>query len=59
MSKLKTGLAVANDYKLDMYVAQAFLQSKVEDGIHLRLAEGYGTAAGKVMKLNRSIYGLK
>lgn len=59
---INAAYGVANELELGMHqfdVAQAFLQSKLKEDIHLRLAEGYSTAADKVVKLKRSIYSLK
>ncbi|CAB1097067.1 unnamed protein product [Ectocarpus sp. CCAP 1310/34] len=38
---------------------QAFVQSKLEDDVHIRLPQGCGSLAGKVVKLAHSLYGPK
>ena len=38
-------------------VDQAFFQSDIEEDVFLRLPEGYGDMSGKIVRLNKSIYG--
>ena len=38
---------------------QAFVQSKLEELVFIRLPPGYGEISGKVVKLGRSLYGLR
>ena len=38
---------------------QALVQSNVEEDVFLRLPQGYGNMSGKVVRLNRSLYGLR
>ena len=38
---------------------QAFLQSSLDDDVFMRLPPGCGEMSGKIVKLNRSLYGLK
>ena len=40
-------------------VEQAFVQSKLDENVFLRLPEGCGRLSGKVVRLNKSLYGLK
>ena len=40
-------------------VDQAFVQSDLEEDIFLRLAKECGYLSGKVVRLNKSLYGLK
>lgn len=50
--------------KLNLYfhhldVTTAFLNETLEEEIYMRLPEGSGQDTGRVVKLNRSLYGLK
>ena len=38
---------------------QAFVQSDLEENVFLRLPKGCGDLSGKVVRLNKSLYGLK
>ena len=40
-------------------VEQAFVQSKLNEDVFLRLPRGCGCLSGKVVRLNKSLYGLK
>ena len=40
-------------------VEEAFVQSKLDEDVFLRLPRGYGRLSGKVVRLNKSLYGLK
>ena len=40
-------------------VEQAFVQSKLDEDIFLRLPKGCGSLSGKIVRLNKSLYGLK
>ena len=40
-------------------VEQAFVQSKLDEDVFLRLPKGCGSLSGKIMRLNKSLYGLK
>ena len=40
-------------------VEQAFVQSKLDENVFLRLPEGYGRLSGEIVRLNKSLYGLK
>ena len=51
-------------YKLDLDLChfdaeQAFVQSDLRENVFMRLPQGYGDLSGKVVRLNRSLYGLK
>ena len=53
--------AIACECDLDLChfdVDQAFVQSDLED-VFLRLPKGCGDLSGKVVRLNKSLYGLK
>ena len=54
--------AIACEYDLDLChfdVDQAFVQSRLEENVFLRLPRGCGKMSGKVVRLNKSLYGLK
>ena len=54
--------AIACQCDLDLCyfdVDQAFVQSDLEKEVFLRLPEGCGDLSGKVVRLNKSLYGLK
>ena len=38
---------------------QAFVQSSLEEDVFMRLPPGCGEMSGKIVRLNRSLYGLK
>ena len=40
-------------------VEQAFVQSKLDEDVFLRLPKGCGRLSGKTVRLNKSLYGLK
>ena len=40
-------------------VVQAFVQSKMDEDVFLRLPRGCGRLSGKIVRLNKSLYGLK
>ena len=40
-------------------VENAFVQSKLDEDVFLRLPRGYGSLFGKIARLNQSLYGLK
>ena len=40
-------------------VEQAFVQSKLDENIFLRLPKECGSLSGKKVRLNKSLYGLK
>ena len=54
--------AIACELDLDVChfdVEQAFLQSKLDEDVFLRLPKGYGRLSSKIVLLNKSLYGLK
>ena len=54
--------AVARELGLDLChfdAEQAFVQSELEEDLYIRLPQGCGELSGKVVKLGRSLYGLK
>ena len=53
--------AIACEYDLDLYPFddQAFVQSYLEEDVFLRLPKGCGGLSGNVVRLNKSLYGLK
>ena len=54
--------AIACELDLDVChfdVEQAFVQSKLDEDVFLRLPRGCGRLSGKIVRLNKSLYGLK
>ena len=54
--------AIACELDLDVChfdVEQAFAQSKLDEDVFLRLPGGGGRLSGKIVRLNKSLYGLK
>ena len=54
--------AIACELDLDLChfdVDQAFVQSPLDEDVFLRLSKGCGKLSGKVVRLNKSLYGLK
>ena len=54
--------AIACELDLDVCyvdVEQDFVQSKLDKDVFLRLPRGCGRLSGKVVRLNKSLYGLK
>ena len=54
--------AIACECDLDLChfdVGQAFVQSRLEENVFLRLPRGCGKMSGKVVRLNKILYGLK
>ena len=54
--------AIACELGLDLChfdAEQAFVQSKLDEDVYLRMPQGCGALSGKVVKLGRSLYGLK
>ena len=55
-------VALANTHGWDLShfdIEQAFIQSDLDFEIYMRLPPGCGSMSGKIVRLNRSIYGLK
>ena len=58
--KLLVALAVKNDWELrQLDVKQAFNQADLDFNLFMKRPDGCGGKSGKVVKLNKSVYGLK
>ena len=58
--KLLVAIAVKNDWELrQLDVKQAFIQADLDFNVFMKLPDGCGDKNGKVVKLNKSMYGLK
>ena len=58
--KLLVAIAVKNDWELrQLDVKQAFIQADLDFNVFMKLPDGCGDKSGKVVKLNKSVYGLK
>ena len=42
-----------------LYVDQAFVQSKLDQGVFLRLPKGFGGFSGKIMRLKKILFNVK
>ena len=54
--------AIACERDLDLChfdIDQAFVQSDLKEGVFLRLSKGCGDPSGKVVRLDKRLYGLK
>ena len=40
-------------------IEQAFVQSDLEEDVYMRLPPGCGRLSGKIIRLNKNLYGLK
>ena len=61
-ASIKILAAVANEQDLKIFnldVAQAFVRAKLDAEIYMKLPDGCGDMSGKIVRLNRSLYGLK
>ena len=61
-ASVKILAAVANEHGLKIFhldVAQAFVRAKLDTEIYMKLPGGCGDMSGKIVRLNRSLYGLK
>ena len=61
-SSIRLLVCVALERDLDLYhfdADQAFVQSKLDTDIYMRMPEGCGDMSGKIVLLNKSLYGLK
>ena len=57
--KLLVAIAVENDWKLrQLDVNQAFIQADLDFNVFIKLPDGSEDKRGKVVKLNKSVYGL-
>ncbi|CAB1115195.1 unnamed protein product [Ectocarpus sp. CCAP 1310/34] len=55
-------VALACKYNLELLhldIEQAFVQTKLDHAVFMKLPPGCGTMSGKVVRLNKSLYGLK
>ena len=62
VSSIKVALAIAvqNDWPLYHFdVKQAFVQAKLDTDVYMELPNGRGERTGKVVKLDRALYGIK
>ena len=58
--RLVAALACKLDWELNHFdVEQAFVQSELDSEVYMRLPSGCGFMSGKVVRLNKSLYGLK
>ena len=58
--KLLVAIAVKNDWELrQLDVKQAFIQADLDFNVFMKLPDGCGDKSDKVVKLNKSVYGLK
>ena len=58
--KLLIAIAVKNDWELrKLDVKQAFIQADLDFNVVMKLPDGCGDKSGKVVKLDKSVYGLK
>ena len=62
VSSIKVALAIAvqNDWPLYHFdVKQTFVQAKLDTDVYMKLPYGCGERTGKVVKLDRALYGIK
>ena len=55
-------VALACKYNLELLhwdIEQAFVQSELDHEVFMKLPPGCGSMSGKVVRLNKSLYGLK
>ena len=58
--KLLGAITLKNDWELrQLDVKQAFIQADLDFNVFMKLPDGCGDKSGKVVKLNKSVYGLK
>ena len=59
--KLLVAIAVKNDWELRQLDVkqQAFIQADLDFNVFMKLPDGCGDKSGKVVNLNKSVYGLK
>ena len=58
--RLLTAFACEQDLSLRHFdIEQAFVQSGLEGNVFMRLPQGCGNLSGKVIRLRRSLYGLR
>ena len=62
VSRVRLLTAMACELDLDLChfdIEQAFVQSDLEENIYMHLPQGCGRMSGKIVRLNKSLYGLK
>ena len=62
VSSIRLIAAIACSLGLDLFhldVSQAFVQSELDEVVYMRLPRNCGALSGKVMRLGKSLYGLK
>ena len=62
VSSVRLLAALACELNLDLChfdIEQAFVQSDLEEDVYMRLPQGCGRLSGKIVRLNKSLYGLK
>ena len=58
--RLLTAMACELDLDLRHFdIEQAFVQCDLEENVFMRLPQGCGSLSGKIVRLNKSLYGLK
>ena len=61
-ASIKILAAVVNEQGLKIFhldVAQSFVRSKLDAEIYMKLPDMFGDISGNIVRLNRSLYGLK
>ena len=59
-SSVRLLAAFANEYDLELChfdVDQAFVRADLKEDVFMRLPEGCGELSGKIVKLNKNLYG--
>ena len=62
VSSVRVLIAMACELDLDLChfdIQQAFVQSDPEENVYMRLPQGCGRLSGKIVRLNKSLYGWK
>ena len=58
--KLLVAIAVKNDWEVrQLDVKQAFIQADLDFNVFKKIPDGCGDKSGKVVRLNKSVYGLR
>ena len=58
--RLLVAVACENDLSIRHFdVEQAFVQSELDEDVFMKLPEGCGRLSGKIVKLGKSLYGLR
>ena len=61
-SSVRLLAAFANEYDVELChfnVDQTFVRADLNEDVFMRLPEGCGALSGKIVKLNKSLYGLR